>query len=524
VRSLRDSRVESSGDELEKVLETMKQMKHIFAVTLASLMAVGSTSNAGEPASAGKRPNIIFLMDDQHRWDAIGRIDPTMKTPVLDRLAKEGILFDQAVCQAPMCIPSRYSLMLGLYPHQIGVLKNGPGLDDSQLPCEPLAEVLQKAGYQTAGFGKTHWMAKQCSTRGFEVRYSATDGESGAITMSKDDPAGLKRYDDETRHYGGGEENPEGYLGCTSKVPEAEHRDGWVFNRCLQFLDKRQDEKRPLFLYLSFLKPHAGNNVPPGYESLYEQAAMPVPEQPSLKQVEPNHATGINREEMYREFWRKATEQQWQQMILRYRANCSWMDSMLGRVLDKLLAKGLLENCLIVYVSDHGEMLGERYYRFNKYCLFENSVRVPMILSGTAIPLEKKGALDHRPAELVDVFPTILEAAGIPKIPGKPGQNLLGPNSRKASFSELNDQPTKASFMWRTSERKLILSFPKTSILRGALRSADVIAGEFYDLTTDEREWNNLYGKPAYHAEQERMSEELIAHLNSGTLKKKERQ
>lgn len=83
-----------------------------------------------------KRPNIIFLMDDQRRWDALGCIDPTMKTPALDRLAKEGILFDQAVCQAPMCIPSRYSMMLGLYPHQIGVLSNAPGLSDAQLPCD----------------------------------------------------------------------------------------------------------------------------------------------------------------------------------------------------------------------------------------------------------------------------------------------------------------------------------------------------------------------------------------------------
>ena len=75
------------------------------------------TTHAGEQLPANKRPNIVFLMADQHRWDAIGRLDPTVKTPALDRLAREGTLFDQAVCQAPMCIPSRYSMMLGLYPH-----------------------------------------------------------------------------------------------------------------------------------------------------------------------------------------------------------------------------------------------------------------------------------------------------------------------------------------------------------------------------------------------------------------------
>lgn len=505
-------------------------MKQLLAITISGLAAlvsaaIASTANAAEAAPlaekapAGSRPNIIFLMDDQHRWDALGRLDPTMKTPALDRLAKDGILFDQAVCQAPMCIPSRYSMMLGLYPHQVGVLSNEPGLSDSQLPCEPLAQVLNKAGYQTAGFGKTHWLAKECSTRGFEVRYSSTDAEKGAIQMSQDHPDGLRRYTEETKPYGAGEEDPAGYLGGTSQVPEEDHRDGWAFKHCLEFLDKGRDEKRPLFLYLSFLKPHAGNNVPPGYESLYDLAAMPVPEQPPLEQVEPCHASGLNREEMYRSFWSHATKEQWQQMILRYRANCSWMDSMFGRVLDKLRAKGLLENCLIVYVSDHGEMLGERYYRFNKYCLFDPSVRVPMILSGTAIPKDKKSTLDHRPAELVDIFPTILEAAGLPQINGKPGLSLLCAASHKASFCELNDQRASVSFLWRTSERKLILTFPKDCIRKGAVRLEDLIAGELYDLKTDAREWHNLYARAESRAEKEQMSRELIAYINGVALK-----
>jgi arylsulfatase A-like enzyme len=484
---------------------------------LALLLATASCA-FGESAPA--KPNIIFLMDDQRRWDAIGRIDPAMKTPALDGLAKGGILFDQAVCQAPMCVPSRHSMMLGLYPHQLGILSNGPGLRDEQLPCDPLPELLRKAGYQTAGFGKTHWLARGASTRGFEVRYSSTDGEKGAIMMSKDNPAGFKRYNDEVAPYGDGEEWPAGYLGRTSQVPEEDHRDGWSFNRCLQFLDQGLDKKRPLFLYLSFLKPHAGANVPPGYESLYKLEDMPVPEQPSLEQVEPCHATGNDRQEMYRSFWSQATKEQWQQMILRYRANCSWIDSMFGRVMDKLRAKGLLENCLIVYVSDHGEMLGERYYRFNKYCLYDNSVRVPMILSGTAIPAEKRGAIDHRPAEEVDLYPTLAAIAGLPKISGKPGENLLGPSSRKASFCEYSDRPGIVSFMWRTSERKLILTFPKDSLQKASLELADVTAGEFYNLTTDVREWQNLYGKPECRSARDRMSVELLAHLNGVALKK----
>lgn len=491
----------------------------ILALCLVGMAAFASLGRAGEDTAAAKRPNIIFLMDDQHRWDYLGRLDPGVKTPALDRLAREGILFDQAVCQAPMCIPSRYSMMLGMYPHQIGILSNGPGLDDNQLPCDPLPELLRKAGYQTAGFGKTHWLAGKCSTRGFEVRYSSTDRETAAIMMGKDNPAGLKRYYDEVKEYGDGEEFPAGYLGRTSAVPEEDHRDGWATNRCLEFLDKGRDETRPLFLFLSFLKPHAGANVPPGYEELYDLTKMPVPEQPPLDQVEPCHATGNDRQDMYREFWSKASREQWQQMVLRYRANCSWIDSMFGRVMDKLRAKGLLDNCLIIYVSDHGEMLGERYYRFNKYCLYDSSVRVPLILSGTAVPAARRGVIDHRMAEEVDIYPTIAAIAGIRMAADKPGMNLLESGVRKAGFCEYSDRPEVVAFMWRAAGRKLILSFPKAVVGQGKVGLADVVAGELYDLKADPREWRNLYAKPEAGAERDALSRELIDHLNTVALK-----
>lgn len=495
-------------------------MTRIPLIAMAVVSATVLTANETAAVAGGGRPNIIFLMDDQHRCDAIGRLDPTMKTPALDRLATEGILFDQAVCQAPMCIPSRYSMMLGLYPPQVGILRNEPGLSDTQLPCDTLAELLGKAGYQTAGFGKTHWSMNNCSTRGFEIRYASTDAERGSVQMSNDNPDGLRRYSEETIAYGAGEENVAGYLGCTSKVPEADHRDGWATARCLEFLDKGRDPHRPLFLYLSFLKPHAAHNVPPGFERLYDADAMPIPDQPPMELVEPCHATGTNRERMYRPFWSRATKQQWQEMILRYRANCSWIDSMFARVLDKLRAKGMLDNCLIIYASDHGEMLGERYYRFNKYCLFEHSVRVPLIVAGTAVAKESRGTIDHRPAELVDLLPTIIKVAGVSGCGQKPGEDLLSAGSRKAGFCEFNDHPAIVSFMWRTPECKLILSFPKDCLRTGVARPADVIAGELYDLKTDPREWNDLYEKAEYRAVRQRMSEELIAHLNAVALRR----
>jgi arylsulfatase A-like enzyme len=456
-------------------------------------------------------PNIIFLMDDQHRWDALGVIDPGVITPNLDRLAREGILFDQAVCQAPMCIASRNSLMMGLYPNQIGILRNEPGIPDGELPAIPLAQVFLEAGYETAGFGKTHWGVRS-STRGFETRYCSEIPEEGAILMKDTDPDRKRLYDEETAAYGPGEEDPSGYVGRTSGIPESAHRDGWITEKCLDYIHSRQDD-RPLFLYLSFMKPHAGHNVPEGYEDLYDLEKVDHARQPPWDRDLSCHAEGVNRRDLYEGYWKEASEEEWKLMTMRYRANCTWMDDMFGRVLDALEQKGLLEHALIVYLSDHGEMLGERYYRFNKYCLYESSVRVPLILSGPAVPEEFKGRIDPRPAELLDVYPTLLKAAGIP-VPGSThGLDLLGQGAfREAGFCGLHEKPGEASFMWRTPEHKLILCFERKADA-SEYKAADITGGEFYDLKKDPEEWNDLYTDPAYRDIRETMATRLLAHL-----------
>jgi arylsulfatase len=480
-------------------------------------MALGSCSPKVDKGN-NDLPNIIFLMDDQHRWDALGVENEAVHTPALDKMAKEGTRYTQAVCQAPMCIPSRNSMMLGLYPNQTGIFRNAPdlrsrpGLEDGQLPNKPLPQVLHENGYETAGFGKTHWGVK-CSTRGFETRYVGQVPEIGANMMIDIDPAAKEEYDLETRDYGPGEEGILGYLGETSKVKEEHHRDGWVFNRCLEYIEKRDDD-RPLFLYLSFLKPHAGHNVPAGYEDFYSETDIEYAKQPEWEQDNSPHAEGINRREMYEGFWKDATEDQWKLMTMRYYANCTWIDHMFGRTLDALKAKGLLDNALIIYVSDHGEMLGERYYRFNKYCLYESSVRVPVIFSGSALAGEFKGKKDNRPAELVDIYPTILEILGLDVPLELPGLNLLSPDRRKASFCALHERKGEASFMWRTVDNKLILRM-KREMDASQYDESDILGGEFYKLSKDPDEWNNLYDTNEVESEQRRMTKELLDHLKT---------
>lgn len=489
-----------------------KSLKYLFLTIGFSPILISCSPESGYEDL--KRPNIIFLMDDQHRWDALGVVNPVVVTPALDRLAREGVHFTQAVCQAPMCVASRYSMMLGLYPNQIGIKRNEPGLPDDKLPGVPLPRALKDAGYETAGFGKTHW-AVDCGTRGFETRYIGELRERGANMMVDIDPAAKKEYDTETRPYGAGEEGNLGYIGETSKVKEENHRDGWVFNRCLEYINKRND-KRPLFLYLSFLKPHAGHNVPGGFEEAYAGRTITPALQPEWDSDLSPHAKGVNTGRKdnlpYTEFWKNASPGLWERMTMRYYANCTWIDDMFGRTMEALEKKGLLENAIVIYVSDHGEMLGERHYRFNKYCLYESSVRVPMILSGSALPKTFKAKTDKRPVELTDVYPTLLKAAGLDVPETLPGINLLSTETRSASFCALHERADEAAFMWRTEKYKLILRMNRKEDA-GNYDKSDIIGGEFYKLETDPQEWNNVYGAIESGNQQDIMTGELLGHL-----------
>lgn len=473
-------------------------------------------------------------MTDQQRFDALGVRNPHIKTPNLDRLAKNGVLYSQAVCQCPMCVPSRNSMMMGYYPSQLGVRSNAGGLFfEDKLVSRPLPEILHRNGYQTAGFGKTHWnhglFNHNASTRGFEIRAEGQPRsgplyEKGAVMMDDVNFKGLGAYYEETKGYGGGEENPNGYIGCTSRLAMRDHRDGFIAEQCMKFLDEGVDPERPLFLYLSFIKPHAGFNVPKQFEDLYDIDDIPDIPQPAWEsepdthlEAEYRHCGAMRRRyEAWRTVWKRLTPMQRRRTTLRYYANCSWLDSYFGMALEKLEKAGRLDNCLIVYTSDHGEMLGERQYLFSKYCLFDSSVRVPLILSGTAVPQDRRGTVDDRPAELVDLLPTLQTIAG--DVPDKrlPGFDLFSERRRVGAFSEFHGggsevPPPAPAYMWRKKDWKLILYLG--GALDDAIERCGGVKGELYHLDGDPHEWNNLFYEDTYSGVRERMTRELLMHL-----------
>lgn len=347
-------------------------------------------------------------MTDQHRWDALGCVNPAVQTPNLDRLAARGIRFSQAVCNTPMCVPSRYSLTLGLYASQYGVRHNMQMIpEDALLPEPMLPQRLADLGYQTAGFGKTHWYlgsnfpndAKRVvpSLRGFETRSEATERDCeasapGSVLMAEDEPQSWSLYRDEMQRSRCGPESVTGFIGHTSELDGSRHREGWLARQAVQFLKVKRDPARPFFLYLSFDFPHAGFNVPPGYEERYRLEDIVLPDQPPWLDDPAGHI-----ETDYRASdWRALPEEVRRRSMLRYYALCTYVDDCFGQVLRTLEEQGEMDNTLVMFTSDHGEMLGERNSRFTKYCFYESSIRVPLMIAGAGVPPDRVGTVDSR--------------------------------------------------------------------------------------------------------------------------------
>jgi arylsulfatase A-like enzyme len=476
-----------------------------------------------------KHPNILFLMTDQHRHDALGCVNPVVQTPVLDAIAAQGVRFSQAVCNVPLCVPSRYSMMSGLYGFQIGVKHNTQMIvRDTELPVPMLAQQLADAGYQTAGFGKTHWYIGSAvmpnvpvdgSRRGFEVRAiqarsEPNNNERGSVYMADDEPEWFDRVARQARNAGPGGETVAGYVGETSAIPPEHHFEGWLTRKALEFLDHGRDPARPFFLYLSLDYPHAGFHVPPGFEDLYD--IDDFPDNPPPAPIPEGHrhgGVGVDPWGYFEDRWLNMTSDQRRRSRLRYAALCSYVDSLFGQVIEKLRAIGELDNTFILFTADHGDMLGDRG-RVSKYCLYEGSVRVPMILAGPGA--DRRGIVDARPVELVDVMPTLLGVADAEVPETLPGFSLLSDVSRIGSFAEMHgrgyeEYQRAPAVMWRTANWKLILHMPGR--LGEAFHHYDRLSGELYHLAQDPLELQNLYADPTYSAIRERMTAEVLMHV-----------
>jgi len=390
-----------------------------FATTqLSPATAAWASTNA--PTRPTNRINILFLMDDQHRGDWLGAAGAKwMITPNLDRLAREGVLFRRAYTSAPSCLPARAALLTGMSPWGHGLLGYTPIPERFSVE---MPRLFTEAGYHTHAIGKQHFTPPR-NPHGYQT-----------VVLCEPNFTHKEPFDDYEQWFAAqlpGRNPYQEYRsgndqrgGIHYPFDERLHETRWVADQAVAFLENHPPSA-PWFLKASFIRPHAPLCAPQRWYDRYEGVTIPQAEigewaqgwygsvQTSF-QKDPNATRGVVPADELRETRRS------------YAAAISFVDEQIGRVLAALEKRGDLENTLILFTADHGDILGDNLL-YRKTFSVEGSVNVPMIVRWPArLGLHaKRGQVRQELVELRDVLPTFLDAAGLPKPPAVEGASLL---------------------------------------------------------------------------------------------------
>jgi choline-sulfatase len=359
------------------------------------------------------QPNIVLFVSDQHRADWMGCAGNTfVQTPNLDRLAEDGVRFTQAYCNAPICVPSRMSMMTGRFPHRIEVMSNNHILS-SDIPT--FAHALSIAGYETVLGGRMHFV-------GSDQRHGYQKRLVGDITTTY--PGGPKtEYGRLEGTASRGIRSIELAGGGDSPVLQF---DGDVIEACERFLAERglreqEGQEKPLFLTVGLYGPHTPYVSPP---ELFEHAlkAMEGQDAPIPIDASPQHP--------WIEKWfnavkiREITVEEIRRVRAAYAGSIGQLDEWVGRIVSA--CSSLPGETIFIYLSDHGEMAGDHgmFWKFNFY---QPAVNIPIIvtqLSRSKEVLADKGRTVSAPVSLVDLAPTLVSLGGCPEMPGLDGDDL----------------------------------------------------------------------------------------------------
>lgn len=359
------------------------------------------------------RPNIVLIMTDQQRGDCLG-VDghPVLKTPYLDQLASEGVRFSSAYSACPQCIPARRTALTGRTPEGHGVYRNSwmPLLDPT------LPQLLTEAGYQTHLVGKLHFWPRR-KLYGF-MSADWSDGPYGTLERSMGNYGLWLReqgfpYPERTAMDHGVSVN--GWKSRPWHLDERYHFTNWVTRKARDFLDRR-DPTVPFFLNLGYFHPHGPCTPPQAYWDRYIGRDLPKPITADWSTTQQEYEPGLpvdswhtvlDEESMHR--WRAG-----------YYASITHIDDQIGTLL-----RVLPENTIVIFTSDHGEMLGDHQW-IRKTRALEPSARIPFVARFPQSTGIAAGQVRDEPIELMDLMPTCLDAAGVQVPDGVDGSSLLG--------------------------------------------------------------------------------------------------
>lgn len=360
-------------------------------------------------------PNILFLMADQMRADALGIVNGWIRTPNLDRLAREGFLFRGVVTNSAECIPARFSLALGLYPHQTGVWQNGTYTLNPE--CPNWMQAVERAGYRTSLFGKTHLHPHEGDLRdreplmhayGLQVVDETTGPHASIHTLSNMTQSwqeqglwDLFRQDLTDRV------NTKRHIVRPSVLGVEHYYDVYVGRQAAKYLENLEGSQ-PWFCWVSFGGPHEPWDAPEPYANLYEKAdtGTLIPRLRGHEQVQGLLRKGFD-SAYYSPFFEPG---EIHAMRANYAGNVTLIDEQIGKILDVLRSRGELDSTLIVFTSDHGEMNGDQglIYKAN---FLDPVLQVPLIVR-PPVGAESRGREIPAVAELMDVGATLVDYAG----------------------------------------------------------------------------------------------------------------
>lgn len=434
----------------------------------------------GAPAGAAlmaapprTRPNILFIMVDEMRWDAMGcEHHPVVSTPNLDRLARQGTRFSNAYTVAPVCCPSRASVFSGRYAQVHGVTINETAANRGEIF---LPSILRYYGYHTAISGKLHYRPERFDY-GFDQFWSFTsEGPTPALGFQ----AYLKQKHGSPAKWPivpGTCPWPDDALGRDVgmfRYPEEDFETDWITSRSLDYLRGRKDNPQPWFLFTSYLKPHSPSVEPKPYYERYDPRELPIPRLPAnIKEIRAA-LKGRDRRRFIDD------EQMLRMMSALYYGAITHVDNHVGTLLAELERLGMADNTLVLFTADHGNMLGDRGRMF-KGVMYEGSSHVPLIWRGVKDAGENHGGVESKIIENTDLMPTLLESVDLPvpeRIQGRSFLNLMrggDPGWRDRCYAQL------ATAMVRTPRWKFIDN--SQSLSRDF---------ELYDMRNDPKEERN---------------------------------
>lgn len=500
-----------------------------------------------------KRPNILLITSDQQRADCFGFENPHIRTPHIDALARRGTRFSACITPNLVCQPSRASILTGLLPLTHGVWDNGIDLDPA-IGEEGFAGTLGRAGYDTVFIGKAHFSTKatfaptgtpECRSSGarfgdaWRGPYMGFRHVELAVLGHYDNPCPLERPP--VGHYERWllERAPDGMaeqlyreslvppVGATqtwhSALPAAWHSSTWIADRAMRWLAARRQDV-PFCAWVSFPDPHQPFDCPAPWSFLYDPRDVPLP------------AHRVN-DAATRPWWHKATlegtpqladptmralrakvsripdqsDAQLAAMTANYYGMISQIDHNVGRLLDALDVQGLAGDTLVVFTTDHGEMLGNHGYYLKGPWPFEDLLRVGMVAAGPGIAA---GRIVDEPVSTLDLAATFCDRAGAAAPVAMQGRSLSRllageQEMREVAWSEWHVHASRCGVALKL--RTVRTRTHKCTI------ELDSGAGELYDLVNDPHEMRNLYDDPGYAALRKEMAD--LIRARPGTVR-----